>query len=351
MTEALPREAFEYEVPDDLVATAPCAERDASRLLVLRREGGLEHRIFQELPELLSPGDCIVLNRSRVLPARLEGRKGTGGAAEILLIAEVAPGLWSALSGGLKPGAVITFPGGVTAVAEARAGDGAWLMRFSTTEVRALQESHGSPPLPPYIRSRRKRAGLVQSGAEDAERYQTVYAQERGSLAAPTAGLHFSPEVLARLRERGVIIAEVVLHVGLGTFRPIVADDVRQHEMLAERYEVPQRAVEAIRTAKARGSRVIAVGTTATRTLETVFARGVTQAPAAPLTGSTSLYILPGHEFKAIDALQTNFHQPASTPLLLACAFVGKERLFAAYQEAIAKRYRLFSYGDAMLIL
>ena len=347
----LARSEFEFEFPDELVADGPAAERDASRLLVLRRSGGLEHRVFRDLPELLSPGDCVVLNRSKVLPARLAGRKATGGAAELLLISELAPGLWSALATGLKPGVAVDFGGGVSGTAEERAGDGAWIVRFSCDDIRPFLEAHGLPPLPPYIRARRKRQGRADSVPGDLARYQTVYAKERGSLAAPTAGLHYTPAVLARLKERGVSVAEIVLHVGLGTFRPVVAEDVSAHEMLPERYEVPEAALRTIEAAKARGGRVVAVGTTATRTLETVFAGGVGRPPAAPLSGDASLYILPGFEFKAVDALQTNFHQPASTPLLLTCAFAGKERVFAAYREAIANRYRLFSYGDAMLIL
>lgn len=346
----LARGDFEFEAPDELVAAEPAARRDASRLLVLRRSGGLEHRAFSDLPELLAPGDCLVLNRSRVLPARLTGRKATGGAVDLLLLAETAPGLWSALATGLRPGLTVDVGDGVSAEALERAGE-AWLLRFSTDDVRAHLERRGLPPLPPYIRGRRKRAGLADARPEDAERYQTVYARERGSLAAPTAGLHYTPELLARLKARGVAVAEVVLHVGLGTFRPVVADDVAAHEMLPEAYEVPPAAVAELRAAKGAGGRVVAVGTTATRTLETVFAAGVLAEPTAPLRGQTSLYILPGRRFAAADALQTNFHQPASTPLLLTCAFAGRERVLAAYREAVARRYRLFSYGDAMLVL
>lgn len=350
MTGVLPRSDFEFEVPEELVAAEPAARRDDSRLLVLRRSGGIEHRDFRDLPDLLAPGDCLVLNRSRVVPARLTGRKATGGAVDLLLLEEAGPGLWNALATGLKPGLTVDVGDGVSATAEGRAGEG-WLVRFSTGDVRAHLERRGLPPLPPYIRGRRKRAGLNAARPEDGERYQTVYARERGSLAAPTAGLHYTPELLARLKARGVSVAELVLHVGLGTFKPVVADDVSAHEMLPEAYEVPSAAVAALRSAKAAGGRVVAVGTTATRTLETVFADGVLAEPTAPLRGQTSLYILPGRRFAAADALQTNFHQPASTPLLLTCAFAGRERVLAAYREAIARRYRLFSYGDAMLIL
>ena len=345
-----PKKDYEFEVPDELVAAEPAARRDASRLLVLRRSGGLEHRAFSELPSLLSPGDCLVLNRSRVVPARLTGRKATGGAVDLLLLSESAPGLWRALGVGVKPGLTADVGDGVSATVEARDGE-AWLVRFSTQDVKGHLERRGLPPLPPYIRGKRKRAGLGDARPEDHERYQTVYSQERGSLAAPTAGLHYTPELLAALKARGVAVAELVLHVGLGTFKPVVAEDVAEHVMLPEAYEVPAAALAALRAAKSAGGRVVAVVPTATRTLETVFAGGVLAEPTAPLSGETSLFILPGRPFAAVDALQTNFHQPASTPLLLTCAFAGRERVLAAYREAIEKRYRLFSYGDAMLIL
>lgn len=344
------RSEYEFEVPDELVAAEPSARRDASRLMVLQRAGGLEHKAFSDLPDILAPGDCLVLNRSRVLPARLPGRKATGGAVDLLLLSEEAPGVWRSLAVGVKAGLTVDVGDGVSATIEERVGEH-WRVRFSTPDVRAHLERRGLPPLPPYIRGKRKRAGLSDARPEDMERYQTVYAQERGSLAAPTAGLHYTPELLASLKARGIAVAELVLHVGLGTFKPVVAEDVSEHVMLPESYEVPAVAVATMRAAKSAGGRVIAVGTTATRTLETVFAKGILAEPTAPLSGETALYILPGRPFAAVDALQTNFHQPASTPLLLTCAFAGKERVFAAYREAIEKRYRLFSYGDAMLIL
>ncbi|TPW18439.1 MAG: S-adenosylmethionine:tRNA ribosyltransferase-isomerase, partial [Elusimicrobia bacterium] len=283
-----PRQDYEFEVPDELVAAEPAPRRDASRLLVLRRAGGLEHRAFSELPGLLSPGDCLVLNRSRVVPARLTGRKATGGAVDLLLLSESAPGLWRALGVGVKPGLTADVGDGVSASIEARDGE-AWLVRFSTHDVAGHLKRRGLPPLPPYIRGKRKRAGLGDARPEDHERYQTVYSREHGSLAAPTAGLHYTPELLAALKARGVAVAELVLHVGLGTFKPVVADDVAEHVMLPESYEVPQAARDSLRAAKAAGGRVVAVGTTATRTLETVFAGGVLAEPTAPLRGETSL--------------------------------------------------------------
>lgn len=345
---SLPRSDFEFEFPEELVAAEPAADRDASRLLVLERAAGrIQHRLFKDVPSLLSPGDCVVLNRSKVAPCRLAGKKTTGGAAEFLLVRELRAGRWHCLATGVKPGSIVELDG-VTATVDARLEDGLWDVSFSTGDVRALMERVGLPPLPPYIRSRRKRAGLADASAADMGRYQTVYAREHGSLAAPTAGLHYTDGVLAALKDKGVSVVELVLHVGLGTFRPIVAEDCAEHVMLPETYEVPAAAHDALRRTTGR---VVAVGTTATRTLETVFGDGARREPTAPLRGETSLYITPGHRFRAVEVLQTNFHQPASTPLLLACAFAGKERVFEAYREAIARKYRLFSYGDAMLVL
>ncbi|MDE2290881.1 MAG: tRNA preQ1(34) S-adenosylmethionine ribosyltransferase-isomerase QueA [Elusimicrobia bacterium] len=343
----LPRSEYDFPFPEELVAAEPSAQRDSSRLMTLdRRTGAIGHHLFKDIVSLLSPGDTVVLNRSKVVPCRLAGKKPTGGAAELLLVREASPGVWHCLGTGVKPGVTVQL-GGATAEAVGRLSDGLWEVRFSSQDVRGLLEKVGLPPLPPYIRSRRKKAGLADAVPSDMGRYQTVYAREDGSLAAPTAGLHYTDTVLAALRNKGVSVVEIVLHVGLGTFKPIVAEDCAEHEMLPETYEVSLHAADTI--ARTSG-RVVAVGTTATRTLETVFSGGVKAGPKAALKGQTFLYITPGYEFRAVDVLQTNFHQPASTPLLLACAFAGKERVFAAYQEAIARKYRLFSYGDAMLV-
>lgn len=336
---------YAYEFSPELVADAPAEPRDSSRLLVLDRRGGpLLHRAFRDLPHFLRSGDCLVVNRSKVLPARIVGSKPTGGKAELLLISEREPGLWSALSSDLKLGVEVLLPEGARARAESSAG-GEWLVRFTVPGVRALLERSGAAPLPPYIRKRRKEASGPGDRPEDRDRYQTVYAREEGSIAAPTAGLHFTPELLERLRAGGVRVAEIILHVGLGTFRPVSAQDLREHRMLPERFELPPQSVETLARTRLQGGRFIPVGTTVVRTLET-YARA-----SGVHAGESALFVTPGHEFRMADALVTNFHQPRSTPLLLACAFAGRERLLDAYRAAVAARYRLFSFGDAMLIL
>ena len=336
---------YDFDYPEDSVATAPVHPRDSSRLLVLDRStGAVSHRRFSDLPGHLRKGDCLVVNGSKVLPARLPGRKPTGGRVELLLVRELGPGRWEALATGLRPGTRVALDGG--GWAEARGYDessGTWEFVFSTEEVRSLLRSAGLAPLPPYILKRRKRAGAPV--VEDRERYQTVYAREEGSVAAPTAGLHFTSALLDEVRARGVSIVEVTLHVGLGTFRPVTVEDSREHRMLAERFSVAPGVPEMLAATRRAGGRVVAVGTTAVRTLETLALRPGT------LVGETDLFIRPGHAFRSVDALVTNFHQPRSTPLLLACAFAGKGRLLSAYREAVAGGYRLFSYGDSMLVL
>jgi S-adenosylmethionine:tRNA ribosyltransferase-isomerase len=340
---ALPLSDYDYELPEELIAASPAEPRDSSRLLVIDRRGDrLEHAHFRDLPGFLAPGDCLVLNRTKVLPCRLVGKKSTGGKADLLLVKELGPARWTALASGFKQGQSLEFEGGLAAKVDGLTEDGEYVLAFATADVRPYLAEHGLPPLPPYIAKKR-----VASRA-DAERYQTVYARDEGSIAAPTAGLHFTPELLARLRERGIAAAWVTLHVGRGTFRPITSEDADAHVMLAERYEVEPAEAEALRAARARGGRLVAVGTTATRTLETLAA---SPGGLSAARGESSLYIRPGHAFRAVDALITNFHLPRSTPLLLACAFAGRERLLAAYREAIARRYRLFSFGDATLIL
>lgn len=335
---------YTFEYPPEAVAAEPADRRENARLLILdRRSGQITHRRFANIGEYLHAGDCLVLNRSRVLPARLVGKKPTGGKAEILLVQEQEDGRWSGLCAALKLEGIVEFPEGITARAEERSSDGGWIFRFSVKDVRSFMRRYGTPPLPPYIRKRRREIDVGK--VEDLERYQTVYAREEGSIAAPTAGLHFTPEVLTELKAKGVRIAEVILHVGLGTFLPINAEDVRDHAMLAEDYEIPDQAHIEIKSALKEKRRIVSVGTTATRTLETFI-----RTPHAH-SGRTDMYIRPGHEFQAVGALVTNFHQPASTPLLLTCAFAGKEAVLCAYAEAVKKRYRLFSYGDSMLIL
>jgi S-adenosylmethionine:tRNA ribosyltransferase-isomerase len=337
---------YDFNYPPELVATAPAGDRDGSRLLVVDRKGGsLAHRHFSDLPHYLREGDCLIINRSRVIPARLTGKKPTGGKVELLLVKQISPGTWTALSADLKADLTVELPEGVTATVKGRDDSGLWVLQFSTSAVEALLESEGVAPLPPYILKRRKNTGTAADRPADRERYQTVYAQEQGSIAAPTAGLHFTPDLLAKLKGQGVAVAEIILHVGLGTFRPVTADDVREHPMAAEHFEIPRDAAETIARTRLQGGRFVAVGTTAVRTLET-YVRNPEQK-----SGATSLFITPGHTFRSVDVLVSNFHQPGSTPILLASAFVGRERLLAAYEQAVKEKYRLFSYGDSMLML
>jgi len=338
---------FDYELPPDAIAQQPLPERDASRLLVLeRRTGAVRHQVFRDLPELLSPGDLLIVNRSRVFPARLLGRRKGGGAAEVLLVESLGDGVWEALvrpGRRLRPGDDVAIEGvlSVRIESEATGAEGRRRVRLLApgSDAESTMERLGHVPLPPYIRR--------PDRPEDRERYQTVYAQERGSVAAPTAGLHFTQALLARMVSRGIERAEIVLHVGPGTFRPVTADNVEDHRVEAEPYFFPAETAEAIRRARSRGGRVVAVGTTVVRTLETNAAPG---GPAAG-DGRTDLVIVPGHRFRAVDALVTNFHLPRSSLLLLVCAFAGRENVLAAYAEAIRAGYRFYSYGDAMLVI
>jgi len=342
MSQSLPLSDYDFEYPEDLVAAVPAEPRDCSRLLVIDRgTGALTHAVFRDLPRFLRPGDCLVLNRTKVLPCRLLGRKSTGGKVDVLLVRERKPSTWSALSSGLKAGQTLMFQGGLSARVEGIDSEGEYLLTFTTDDLRPYLAEHGLPPLPPYIAKKRT------PSREDLARYQTVYARDEGSVAAPTAGLHFTSALLETLRERGVRTAWVTLHVGRGTFRPIRGDDAAAHVMLPEAYEVESSQAAEILSAQARGGRIVAVGTTATRTLETLAAStsGISAAK-----GESSLYIRPGYAFRAVQALLTNFHLPRSTPLMLACAFAGREILLKAYREAVARRYRLYSYGDATLI-
>jgi S-adenosylmethionine:tRNA ribosyltransferase-isomerase len=340
---------FDYELPEYLIAQYPAQRRDASRLLVLRRKDEhIEHRIFQELPELLQAGDLLVLNDTKVIPARLIGRRAdTGGRWEGLFL-QLRGQLWEMLAktrGHPGRGTRFITDSGLTLILQGRTEDHHWLMEPQETgSVWELLERHGHVPLPPYIRKGRDEPA-------DRERYQTVFAARAGSVAAPTAGLHFTDELLQRLTAGGVNIARVTLHVGLGTFAPIKNPDPRHHVMHREWCQVTAETVEAIQTTRQRGGRVVAVGTTTVRTLETA-ARWGEASLLAPFSGETDLYIYPPFEFRVVDALITNFHLPRTTLLLLVSAFVNNDELLKrAYEEAIAHEYRFYSYGDAMLIL
>lgn len=352
---------FDYPLPPELIAQAPAPTRDGSRLLVLHRtDSRTEHRQFRELPDYLRAGDVLVLNNSRVLRARLRGHKpSTGGQVELLLVEEVAPNEWWTL---LRPGKRVRVGaeiqlrtnGGVASLVRAvvleKNDEGHCRVRFTgTPNLLDELETHGEIPLPPYI----ERA----AGTEDDARYQTVFAQPAGSVAAPTAGLHFTPALLDELRARGVQIHFVTLHVGLGTFLPVKADNLADHVMHEERFELPADTADAINAAKREGRRVIAIGTTTVRVLESAAALSTFNFQLSALQSRTRIFIHPPYEFRVVDALLTNFHLPQSTLLMLVSAFAapgelrGRELMLATYAEAVRERYRFFSYGDAMLLL
>jgi S-adenosylmethionine:tRNA ribosyltransferase-isomerase len=336
---------FNYHLPEHLIAQHPAERRDESRLLVVRRDAGsIEHWTFRDLPDLLASGDLLILNDSKVLPARLIGtREETGGRWEALFLAE-RDGVWEMLAhtrGHPGSGAVFVADSGLRMTLRGRTEDRHWLMTPNESgPPTEILTRHGHVPLPPYIRG-----GLDAAG--DRERYQTVYAERAGSVAAPTAGLHFTPELLARLTGKGIETARVTLHVGLGTFAPIKVDDPEKHAIHREWCEVTQPAVNVIRAAKAHGGRVIAIGTTTVRTLESA----ASSDGIGTFSGETSLYIHPPYNFRVVDALVTNFHLPRTTLLLLVAALAGDELLERAYAEAVAREYRFYSYGDAMLVL
>ena len=334
------RADFSYPLPKELIADRPLPRRGASRLLALDgTTGGIRDLAFDDLGELLNAGDMVVLNDTRVLPARLRGRKASGGSCELLL-ERILDGrrilAQARASKGLKPGTRIELPGGASAVAVARRGD----LHELELDREALPyfETHGSVPLPPYI--------ARDAESADRERYQTVYAEVPGAVAAPTAGLHFDREALAALGRRGIAVERVTLHVGAGTFTPMRAENVEEHRMHAERVHVPAATVGAIEATRGCGGRIVAVGTTVVRALEAAASGG----RLAEFAGETDIFIRPGHRFRVVDALLTNFHLPESTLLVLVSAFAGREQVLAAYHHAIAGRYRFFSYGDAMFV-
>jgi len=334
------RADFHYELPEELIAQHPTARRRDSRLLHLHgASGALADLQFVDLPRLLRAGDLLVFNDTRVVPARLHGHKDTGGRVEILLERVIDGGRVVAQLRSSKPpaaGSHIQLSDGTRLTVAGRADD-FWLLDFHE-EPGAVFERCGEMPLPPYM----KRA----ADDSDRERYQTVYAREPGAVAAPTAGLHFDAELLDACRQAGVASAHVTLHVGAGTFQPVRADDIRDHRMHAERAVVPVSVCDAIGACRARGGRVVAVGTTAVRALESAAAGGA----IAPYAGDTRMFITPGYRFRVVDALVTNFHLPESTLLMLVSAFAGRDKVLAAYRHAVERRYRFFSYGDAMFV-
>jgi len=338
--------AFDFDLPDGRIAQHPVEPRDRSRLMVVRRApANWEHRVFSDLPDLLEPGDLLVRNNTRVIPARLVGRReGTGGRWEGLYLRTLPGGSWEVMArtrGHPAPGERVVVGSGLGLILEARLGDGRWAVRpESGDEAERILEAHGRVPLPPYIRKGSEAEG-------DRARYQTVYAEAPGSVAAPTAGLHFTPEVFDRLDRRGVDRLDLTLHVGIGTFRPIATERIEDHALHAEHAELAPEVADRLNRQRSQGGRIVAVGTTSARVLEASAASGRFE----PFSGETALYLRPGHEFRGVDALLTNFHLPRSSLLVLVSALAGVDLIRAAYAEAVRREYRFYSYGDAMLIL
>jgi len=335
------RTDFHYDLPESLIAQRPAAERRGSRMLFLDgADGALEDLRFTDLPGLLRPGDLLVFNDTRVIPARLFGRKESGGRVEVLV--ERVTGETTVLahvraSKSPKAGSWLTLEEAFDVEVTGRDGD-LFVLRFPAPVLELLQK-HGRMPLPPYIER--------EAGENDSERYQTVYGRKEGAVAAPTAGLHFDQAMLDHLQQMGIETAFVTLHVGAGTFQPVRVDDIREHHMHAEFIDVPRETVEAVARTRLRGGRVVAVGTTAVRSLESAARGGELQ----PFSGETDIFIWPGYQFQVVDALLTNFHLPESTLLMLVCAFAGYDAVMNAYRHAVAEQYRFFSYGDAMFVL
>lgn len=335
---------FNFELPEELIAQTPLEQRDHSRLLVVNRsDETLLHRQFYQLPDFLRPGDCLVLNDTRVLPARLLGHKTSGAAVEFLLLKSVGYNRWQTLvrpGNKCKPGAEFEFGDGrLKATVAEVAEEGTRIVQFQCQEpFEQVLDQLGHMPLPPYI----------TESLKDRERYQTVYANATGSAAAPTAGLHFTDALMDRIKAMGVDIQMLTLHVGLGTFRPVKAEKITEHVMHSEYYSVDQKTADAINACKERGGRVISVGTTSTRTLETLADDG---GRVRSGSGWTDIFIYPGYNYKVVDGLITNFHLPESTLIMLVCALGGSELIMRAYLEAVAQKYRFFSFGDSMLVL
>lgn len=334
---------FDFYLPEELIAQTPLERRDSSRLLTLdKHTGETGHCHFFDLPGFLREGDCLVLNNSRVLPARLIGHRPTGGVCEVLLLTDKGGNVWECLvrpGRKLKPGAQVIFGDGqLTATVEAEIEDGKRLVHFHYQGIfLEILEQLGKMPLPPYIKAE----------LQDNERYQTVYSKVVGSAAAPTAGLHFTPELLQKIKDMGVKVCYITLHVGLGTFRPVKAENILEHEMHSEFCEISQETADIINETKKNGGRVICVGTTSCRTIESFAADDGTMTARS---GWTNIFIYPGYRFKVLDALITNFHLPQSTLIMLVSALAGREHVLAAYREAVEQRYRFFSFGDAMFI-
>lgn len=336
---------FYYELPEKLIAQTPLEPRDSSQMMVLNRKSGdISHKHFYDIIDFLNEGDCLILNDSRVLPARIFGvKEDTGASVEFLMLRQIENNTWETLAKPgkkAKPGARFTFGDGImTATVKDVTEDGNRIVEFKSDEnIYSALDKIGQMPLPPYITEKLK----------DKERYQTVYSNEIGSAAAPTAGLHFTKELLKKIEDKGIKIGYVTLHVGLGTFRPVKVDEITEHKMHSEHYEIPENTANLIKETKANGKRVIAVGTTSCRTLESVATK---HGEIIACNGFTDIFIYPGYEFKVLDGLVTNFHLPESTLIMLVSAFCGYENTMNAYKVAVEKEYRFFSFGDSMIIL
>jgi S-adenosylmethionine:tRNA ribosyltransferase-isomerase len=343
VAELLKLSDFDFNLPESLIAQEPCAVRGNSRLMALdRRTGNVVHRAFPDLERILIPGDLLVLNDTRVFPCRLAAKKPGGGKAEIFLLSEQGRNLWQALvKGGAGTGKTLSIASGIDAEITEQSKDGVWTIRFhNIADIKDLLPAIGKIPLPPYIKR--------DPTETDRERYQTVYASQDGAVAAPTAGLHFTPELFEKLKANNVEMTFVTLHVGPGTFQPVRVDAISEHRMLPEQYVISEDAAARINRAREEGRRVIAIGTTSVRTIESA---ATSHGMVAPGAGSSELFIYPGYTFKAIEGIITNFHLPKSTLLMLVSAFAGRERMLAAYRAAIGEQYRFYSYGDAMVIL
>lgn len=334
---------FDFHLPEGLIAKKPSDKRDLSRLLVLHRNGEIEHRTFSNLPAYLNEGDLLLLNNTKVFPARLTGIKPTGGRFEFLLVKEIGIDKWEILSRGKYRGKISIADGFSAEIEEGIAN-----FSYSGDFMENLWR-YGDMPLPPYIKRKPEPA--------DREWYQTVYAEKEGSIAAPTAGLHFTSELIEKIKDKGVNVGRLTLHVGIGTFRPIKTENLSEHCMDSEYFEIGKEIIEEIKKTKASGKRVFSVGTTTTRAIEGYMSgqyspiRPFTDSPIHRICGYTNIFIYPGYEFRVVGSLITNFHLPGSTPLMLASAFCGAEKLRGAYSIAVSQKYRFFSYGDAMLIL
>lgn len=348
--------SYDFDIPQELIAQKPSEKRQDSRLFVIdKNKRKFDHKKFYDITEFLSPGDCIVINNTKVIPSRLFGKKESGGKVELLFL-EPCNNLQEhkvLLKPFIKPGKKIFFDEDFECEVRSRNDIGEIIVKFNKPDIMGLLEKYGIMPLPPYIN---RKDGLAQEMSQfDRVRYQTVYAQSPGAIAAPTAGLHFTPEILKSLEDKGIIIANLTLHVGWGTFKPIISEDINMHKMMSEKFSIDHENAEKINNAIKKGKKIASVGTTSTRALESLAAASDIKVNGKNIikeySGETSIFIYPGYKFKIVDILITNLHLPKSTPLMMACAFADRDIILKAYKEAVKEKYRFFSYGDSMIIV